>query len=58
VTVDVMLTCAEHFTAMQKARSDARMHEQIMGQPQKLLLADMDWPDVMPGHTPRWRSNV
>lgn len=54
MTVDVFYTCAEHHVAMEKARQDARMHEQIMGQPQKLLMADFTWPDRITETSDRW----
>ena len=44
VTVDVLFGCFEHWDGMQKARAAAQMAMDTLGQPQKLLLADLDWP--------------
>jgi len=57
VTVDILVMCAEHEDAWQKLRADAQMHEQVMGQPQKVLLADLDWPTPQRG-TARWERTV
>jgi hypothetical protein len=57
VTVDVLVGCFEHLNGMAQARESAQMALDMMGQPQKLLLADMDWPDVSPGMGYRWAKN-
>jgi hypothetical protein len=46
VTVDFLVGCAEHLEGFWKARADAEMARDTMGQPQKLLLADIDVPSV------------
>lgn len=62
VTVDVLLACAEHMDAWHKARMDAQMHLDVLGQPQKLLLADCDWPADRHGTNPdapgRWDKTI
>ena len=47
VTVDVLFGCWEHFDGMAKARAAATMALDMLGQPQKLLLADMTWPSEL-----------
>lgn len=46
VTVEFLVGCAEHLEGFWKARADAEMARDTMGQPQKLLLADIDVPPV------------
>lgn len=57
VVCDVVCACAEHMDAMKKALADAKMHEEVTGQPQKLLMADLTWPDERKG-TSRWSKSV
>jgi hypothetical protein len=47
VEVDVLLGCWEHFAGFEVARSAAKMALDTLGQPQKLLLADVTWPEEM-----------
>lgn len=44
VSVEVLLSCREHFDAMIKARSRAQYVQQTMGQTQRLIMADIPWP--------------
>ena len=45
VEFDIMLGCAEHWNAFDGALKDAKMHADVLGQPQALLIADIiDWP--------------
>ncbi len=46
VICDVVLSCAEHVDAMRVALSDAQYQEDITGDHQKLLLADVLMPDT------------
>lgn len=57
VTFDILLGCAEHWCAFDKARKDAQMHQDVLGQPQKLLLADCDWPRERSGSA-RWSKSL
>jgi hypothetical protein len=55
VTVDCMIGCREDFESLERAREDARMQLESLGSPQKILMADVIWPDpCMP--SPRWRK--
>lgn len=57
VTVDVLFGCWEHADGMTKARAAAQMAQDMLGQPQKLLLADLEWPgdfEVARRTGPRW----
>lgn len=57
VTVDVLVSCAEHFEAFEQARRDADYIQSSTGSPQKLMLAGIDarvedfW-----GVGPRWNK--
>jgi hypothetical protein len=46
VICDVVISCAEHADAMRIALSDAQYQEDITGDHQKLLLADVVMPDT------------
>lgn len=46
VTFDVMITCLEHATSFWRARKDAEYIEASTGQSQKILYADIIFPDV------------
>lgn len=57
VTVDVFLGCAEHVRAWAKARSGAASIRQTVGSQNKLLIADIQWPneeEVFSWSGPRW----
>lgn len=49
VSVDIAFACTEHWGAFQAARRDAEYIQRTTGQPQKLLYADVDLPDVGEG---------
>ncbi len=58
VAVDILLGCREHHEAIVKAVSAAHMQEDTLGQTQKLLLADLEYPLSIvnkPGF--RWSKN-
>lgn len=58
VTVDVLCGCLEHLNAMRKALAGARAICDTTGAEQKILLADIDWPDAAAEARltgPRWR---
>lgn len=56
VTFDVLLGCAEHARAMQKAKAAAEAVRDTTGAPAKLLIADFfDWPDEHPQDA-RWAA--
>lgn len=46
VTVDVLIGCVEHAEAWQRARAEAVMSSDMLGQPQKILIADVTVPSV------------
>ena len=46
VTAEVILTCAEHAQALDHARRQARYIEASTGQAQKLVYADVTYPDL------------
>lgn len=58
VTVDVLLGCAEHVAAFEKARARARAFTDTMTSSSKLLVADIDWPGEFEilGHGARWKA--
>lgn len=61
VEVDILLGCWEHWDGFEKARSAARMAQDMLGQPQKLLIGDVEWPEEieiarLPGA--RWHKSV
>ena len=62
VIVDVLLGCREHFDSIHKAMAGARMVRDALGQPQKILIADVLWPDepeYLSNHDgPRWNKEV
>lgn len=47
VTVDVLLGCREHYDAVMRAREGAAAAADTLGHDQKILLADLDWPDSL-----------
>lgn len=56
VEVDIIRTCLEHDASMRKALEEARMVTDTVGDTQKLLLADLDWPDACIESGCRWRK--
>lgn len=44
VEVDVLISCREQFDAMIKAKNRAQYVQQTMGQTQRLIMADIQWP--------------
>lgn len=46
VTIDVLLGCAEHASAWEKANARARAVRDTTGAEQKILLADVEWPSL------------
>ncbi len=57
VSFDVIMTCIEHYGAIDQAQRDARYCHQTQGQLQKLLYADMVFPpeaEVISRRGPRW----
>ncbi len=58
VTVEVLIGCSEHIDAMNRAISGARCQQDMIGQTQKLLLADLTYPSSIGNHIGfRWNSN-
>lgn len=49
VNVDVFLGCREHYEAIPRAIRQAEAIRDTVGEEQKLLLCDVDWPSVSPG---------
>ena len=60
VVFDCLVGCFETHDSIRRAREGAKNVEQIMGAPQKILIADLTWPreSMIPGFgdSPRWRS--
>lgn len=61
VEVEILLGCWEHWSSFEAARASARMAQDMLGQPQKILIADVDWPTEaeilrLPGA--RWTKTV
>ena len=54
VTVDILLGCGEHAEAFQRALDGAKAAEATLGHSQKLLLADIVFPDVSNRKGPLW----
>lgn len=57
VVAEIMLGCSEHFGSMAKALAGARMTQDVTGQRQKLLYADLLWPSELIAKSPRFQSN-
>jgi hypothetical protein len=55
VTVDIMISCVEHADSWDRALADARMAQDMLGQPQKLLYADCTMP-MAPQSGARWEK--
>ena len=61
VSVEVIISCAEHVGAFWQAMADARYVLDATGSPQKLLLADVEVPragDIVRRHGARWDKNL
>lgn len=56
VTLDVFLGCAEHHKAIPRALEQARAIKDTVGEEQKLLLCDINWPTLSP-RGPAFGSN-
>ncbi len=57
VTFDVIMTCIEHYAALEQAQKDAQYSYETQGQLQKLLYADMVFPteqEIICRRGPRW----
>lgn len=48
VTTEVFLGCREHFQAIPEATKQAQYIRDTVGEEQKLLLCDIDWPSSVP----------
>lgn len=55
VTCDVVISCAEHMSAMQIALNDAKYQQDITGDQQKLLIADVILPETDHLKGPIWQ---
>lgn len=55
VYADIMLGCAEHIDAFERAVYMSRVQEDMLGSSQKLLIADILMPQT-PVHTLRWQK--
>ncbi len=61
VTVEVLVGCIEHVTAWQRVMSEARMAADMLGQPQKVHIADIDMPteeEALTWSGNRWSKSV
>jgi hypothetical protein len=61
VTADIVVSSAEHVLAFDQAKRDARFLEDLTGQNQKLLFADVVFPtpeEVNSRTGPRWQRSV
>lgn len=56
VTYEAILSCAEHVSAIHKARSDARYVLESTGQEQKLLYCDLVMPETSGLVGPKWEG--
>lgn len=54
VVVDILLGCREHYDAFQRALDGARAAVDVLGQDQKLLLADLCLPNIDNRKGPLW----
>lgn len=59
VTAEILVTSIEHVLAFEQARRDSRYQQDILGQPQKLLFADVVFPgseEVSSRTGARWKK--
>lgn len=56
VTVDLLVGCVEHTDAWARAQGEARMAGDMLGTPQKILLADTTMPDTSKEFGSRWQK--
>lgn len=56
VQVDILIGCIEHVDAWKRARAEAKMAADMLGQPQKILLADVTMPSTSRLHGMRWQK--
>lgn len=54
VTVDILVACREQLESIPRAIASAKVKRDLLGATPKLLLADVNWPDVRGGVGPRW----
>jgi hypothetical protein len=54
VTVDVLISCKEQLEAVEQARAGAEAVRDILGHNQKILLSNLDLPDLASKSGPRW----
>lgn len=58
VSVDFLLGCAEHYDALVRARSMSETQQSLLGQEQKLLLADLNYPESIDSRDGfRWKKS-
>jgi hypothetical protein len=60
VQVDVLVGCIEHLDAWKRARAEAQMASDMLGAPQKILIADVSGldEDDASGYGARWTKGV
>lgn len=58
VTVHVLFGCAENLGAWERARSAGEMARDMLGQPQKILIADVMVPEWPVSAAWRWKKNA
>lgn len=46
VDIDILVTCREQYDSMIKAKSSSQYVQQMLGQTQRLLIADIVWPSL------------
>lgn len=61
VMIDILVGCIEHVDAFERARAEAQMSADMVGQSQKILIGDIVMPSAneassRPGH--RWRKST
>lgn len=55
VSVQVLVGCREHLESVPRSLASAEVKEDMLGATQKLKLADLNWPDMVPRQGARWR---
>lgn len=58
VEAEVLIGCVEHVDAWERARAEAEMSSAMLGQPQKILFADVTMPSVEGMAGSRWTKST
>lgn len=58
VTFEILVGCKEHYEGLERATEKARQIQETIGHSQKILLADLSWPQLHTlGNDSRWEPN-